>query len=407
MLKQEYSSKNLSKIIRHKHVFMWNMWHNNSEKNRVLQEYAEKINESEQLLGEIIVQKFNGKNTYRPQMVEDFLMLKLTNYFIKRIYKVSQVDRKTIIKQIRTILLDGSPYKLLKLDITDFYESIALEKMIDKLKEDMLLGGKGITILESLRDKIQTLPLQYRTFGLPRGIDISATLSELFMTKLDDAIKRLDGVFFYARYVDDIIIIHTTDEKLLGEKCSSIISTYDLTINTAKRQSIIFQPHNNDKQEFDFLGYRFRIESTGDDAKEKKIIIDIADKKINKLKKRIARAFIAYLKDRDFPMLKRRLRFLSGVVRLQASSQGVLRAGNALNYSELTSSTSLRLLDGYIRTLLSRNKSRLEKLLSPLFSETQKDELLKISFLKGYENHLAMNYSRNQASKIKKTWNIS
>ncbi len=44
MLKQEYSSKNLSKIIRHKHVFSWNMWHNNSEKNRILQEYADEIN---------------------------------------------------------------------------------------------------------------------------------------------------------------------------------------------------------------------------------------------------------------------------------------------------------------------------------------------------------------------------
>ena len=116
MLKQEYSSKNLSKIIRHKHVFSWNMWHNNSEKNRILQEYADEINQNDYLTGEIIVQMFNGKNTYRPELAVDFLKLKLTNYFIKRIYKVSQADRRKIIKQIKIMLSDGSPYKLLKLD---------------------------------------------------------------------------------------------------------------------------------------------------------------------------------------------------------------------------------------------------------------------------------------------------
>lgn len=153
MLKQEYSVKNLSKIIRHKHIVSRNMWSNNSEKARVLKDFADKINESDRLSGEIIVQSFNGKNTYRPKLPEDFLKLKLTNYFIKRIYKISQADRRMIIRQIKTILEDGSPYGLLKLDISNFYESINFKKMIDRLKEDMYLCNKGIAILESLSKK--------------------------------------------------------------------------------------------------------------------------------------------------------------------------------------------------------------------------------------------------------------
>ena len=96
----------------------------------MLKDFADKINESDRLSGEIIVQSFNGKNTYRPKLPEDFLKLKLTNYFIKRIYKISQADRRMIIRQIKTILEDGSPYGLLKLDISNFYESINFKKMI-------------------------------------------------------------------------------------------------------------------------------------------------------------------------------------------------------------------------------------------------------------------------------------
>ena len=80
--------------------------------------------------------------------------------------------------------------------------------MIDRLKEDMYLCNKGIKILESLADKMGSLPPQHSADGLPRGIDISATLSELFMADLDSEIKKIDGIFFYARYVDDIIVIY-------------------------------------------------------------------------------------------------------------------------------------------------------------------------------------------------------
>ena len=404
MLKQEYSSKNLSKIIRHKHVFSWNMWHNNSEKNRILQKYADEINQNDYLTGEIIVQMFNGKNTYRPELAVDFLKLKLTNYFIKRIYKVSQADRRKIIKQIKIMLSDGSPYKLLKLDISDFYESIPLSTMINRLKDDMLLCGKGLNFLESLQNKIQNLPEKYRIDGLPRGIDVSATLSELFMLAIDREIKKIPEVFFYARYVDDIIIMHSSVQDVLIGQCKEIILRNNLKINESKMEIISFEEDNVSKRTFDFLGYRFSIMPKSDDRMGKKIEVDIAEKKINKLKKRIVHSFISYVKDNDLGLLKCRLRFLTGVVRLQKSTQGTLCAGNAFNYSELTSCKTLHILDGFVRNLLLRNTSRLEKLVFSKLSATQKNDLLKISFAKGYESRLTMNYTRNQAKKIRNAW---
>ena len=43
--------------------------------------------------------------------------------------------------------------------------------------------------------------------GIPRGIGISAYLSELYMRDIDIKIKSLEDVIYYARYVDDIIVI--------------------------------------------------------------------------------------------------------------------------------------------------------------------------------------------------------
>ena len=178
----------------------------------------------------------------------------------------------------------------------------------------------------------------------------------------------------------------------------------NLKINESKMEIISFEEDNVSKRTFDFLGYRFSIMPKSDDRMGKKIEVDIAEKKINKLKKRIVHSFISYVKDNDLGLLKCRLRFLTGVVRLQKSTQGTLCAGNAFNYSELTSCKTLRILDGFVRNLLLRNTSRLEKLVFSKLSETQKNDLLKISFAKGYESRLTMNYTRNQAKKIRNAW---
>lgn len=247
------------------------------------------------------------------------------------------------------------------------------------------------------------LPSQYKTNGLPRGIDISSTLSELFMSELDSEIKKIDGIFFYARYVDDIIIIYNADTKLLENECSKIISSHNLMINSNKKKDFCFDEHCGTQCDFDFLGYNFKITSR---RKEKHVKISIAKNKINKQKSRIAHALVAYSKDHDFALLKRRLRFLSGVVHLQSDNRGVLSAGNAFNYSELTDDTSLQELDNYVHRILCENCTRIGRLFEN-DSTITKDairQLLKISFRAGYRDRLVMNYSRLQAKEIKKAW---
>ena len=55
-------------------------------------------------------------------------------------------------------------------------------------------------LLEKIFNKVQ------QPNGLPRGLNISATLAELYMKDFDHNIVTTDGVFYYSRFVDDIII---------------------------------------------------------------------------------------------------------------------------------------------------------------------------------------------------------
>ncbi|HBV4973744.1 TPA: hypothetical protein MDZ92_005595 [Klebsiella pneumoniae] len=44
--------------------------------------------------------------------------------------------------------------------------------------------------------------------GLPRGISLSATLAELCLQEIDSFFLKEKDVFYYSRFVDDILIIH-------------------------------------------------------------------------------------------------------------------------------------------------------------------------------------------------------
>lgn len=400
MLKQTYTPDNLAKVIRKRHIVRWDMWKNNSEKNSFLKSRASAISQSMEIAETIEIQKINGKIAYLPSIVDDFLKIKLTDYFIRRIYKVVQADRRKIVRQLQTILADGSPYCVLRMDIADFYESIPLFQIIEKIKGDMYLSHEGIAILQSLGKKLSSLSTQ-KTFGLPRGMEISATLSEIFMQEVDELIKKLNGVFFYARYVDDIIIVHNVPADALIKKVKEIIEAKGLKENEKKRDSITIRKDETSVHDLTYLGYQFVIK---EQKYSNEVSLKIASDKINKQKRRIANAFIHYSHDLNFPMLKRRLRFLSGLVLLNKDTRGRLYAGNAFNYSEVTSSSSLKVLDGYIYAILYKKSNRLGSLVYSLLSPNQKEELLKISFHKSHEQKFLMHYSKKQSEKIKKAW---
>jgi len=121
------------------------------------------------------------------------------------LYKVKQSSRYDVLCQLKSILQSSFPKYVIRTDIRDFYESISNEKLLNKIDRDALLTlpSRNVTrqILRDYRD------LSHSSAGVPRGIGISAYLSELYIRQFDDAVKAHDDLTFFARYVDDIVLV--------------------------------------------------------------------------------------------------------------------------------------------------------------------------------------------------------
>ncbi|NKC48016.1 hypothetical protein HED54_04565 [Ochrobactrum anthropi ATCC 49188] len=102
--------------------------------------------------------------------------------------------------------------------------------------------------------------------GLPTGISLSATLSELYLRNFDRGIKALPWVRYFARYVDDIIIIaepRTTAQLMESALISGLPD--GLALNSGKDKRY-FRKLERDfggagpEADFDYLGYRFKVD---------------------------------------------------------------------------------------------------------------------------------------------------
>lgn len=89
--------------------------------------------------------------------------------------------------------------------------------------------------------------------GLPIGNLTSQLFSNVYLSAFDNRMKREEGLRYYGRYVDDIIIVHSDCHYLaqLSERMERVLKTdYGLTMHPRKR---LLQRAN---QGFDFLGMR-------------------------------------------------------------------------------------------------------------------------------------------------------
>lgn len=338
------------------------------------------------------------------KLSDDFILRKINDNICK-VYAIHQADRYKIVKVIHNILESEKPCYILKTDIKDFYESIKPNDIIKIINASSLLSfDTKFTLEQFFEHKIIK-----NSGGLPRGINISASLSELFMKKFDKEVKKIESIFFYARYVDDIIIFST--EKIEPKEIQKILNSSQplasetkLLLNQDKTELYEISPElTNTMYEFNFLGYHFKNDP------EKAAIISITHKKVNKIKFKIIKSLIDYNKTNDFLLLKKRIIFLKANYPIKKSSQkisanerqGSLHGGLAYNYPLINSFDELRELDNFFHYVLYSGKFyRLNKNLSG----EQKYKLIKIKFYHGYHRRVLRKFSLNCLDKITKCW---
>lgn len=261
----------------------------------------------------------------------------------------------------------------------------------------MILGFKGIRILESLsaRSELCGVP------GLPRGICVSATLSEKAGRAIDHHARNMDGVYFSARYVDDIITLSEAGKStVVSDQLESHLSSLGFSVNHDKAVTVSLQA----EPVFSYLGYEFEVRNRSRGRRD--VRVRISPSKLVKQKTRICRAFVQYSRDGSFESLMARLRYLAGNQQISKTDNGLLMSGNAYNYREVTDPSCLDTLDSLVRSLCI-GRGRLGRLVAPKLSRTQVAALRRVSFRNAFEQRLQVRFTRSRATRMKEALRVA
>lgn len=215
-------------------------------------------------------------------------------------YGLSIPSRDEIIKQLIAFLTDGDleRYKrepvdllIIKTDIKNFFPSINNHNLYKKLIKSNILHTDTLS-------KLKPIFFSKKIRGIPLGLPISNSLAEIYLEDFKDLIFKNVRPDFYARYVDDIIIIKyipkRSNPKILEEEYShkliDIFNTTNIEINHNKTTYKIVD-HTNFKNEitFIFLGYEFIIQKYS-------LKVSISKNKIIKIENTLKDHFYMYRK---------------------------------------------------------------------------------------------------------------
>lgn len=324
---------------------------------------------------------------------EYYFTMKQLQSNLSRLFIVKQANRFEIVNQVKVLLNDGFPKYVIRTDIDDFYENIPHKPLLEKINGNNLMTSFSRKILIQILNKYKELSGSDK--GIPRGIGISAKLAELYMRDIDKDIMSLKGISYYARYVDDIIIIFTPisigQRRNYLNEVKKVVARFKLKLNDTKTYRFNLQ---NSKQEYklDYLGYKI---SFGNGTLKTRL----TDKKIIKYKNRIDLAFNHYLnlskvnKKEARKLFIKRIRFLTGNTRLKNNKENIL-VGIYYSNCQLTEKEDLISLDDYLRTKIN-NTITIDKLQA---------RLKKYNFKEGFEVKRFSPFKTYELQQIMKIW---
>lgn len=364
----------------------------------------------------IATKLFNGKKIYTvDDNVETYFAMKQLQYNFYKLYGVKQANRYEIVNQVKNLLNDRFPKFIIKTDIKGFYENIPNSEIIEKLNADNLLSPTSKKFIKQILRDYEKLAIVQKGKGIPRGIGISAYLAEYYMRRIDKYIIDLDDVVYYARYVDDILIIfipkysNTTNNYF--EIVKEIVETkYHLTLNNKKTDRINLVNNDNtiqingegkpSPQRLNYLGYSFELLNNSKKQNIPNIEIYLTPNKINRYKTKIKNSFDIYKRYKDknkaYRHLKNRIKFLTGNTRLINNKSNVL-VGIYFSNTLLTKPDTLKELDKYLIWYINRYVKKI----------AHKKVLLNYSFFKGFteKENKFYKFDKYQLKQIVEIWN--
>lgn len=325
------------------------------------------------------------------QDAESFFAVKQLQRNLKKIYKIKQSSRYSILSNLKNILNDSFPKLIYRVDLKGFYESIPSNEVIKKIQNDYLLTAFSKKLIKNILFEYQKVSGNSK--GVPRGIGISAYLSELYMKELDDKIRKRSDVAFYARYVDDIIVVifpKPNDDiySSIGE-LEDQLNNLGLSLNNEKTQTEeLLNPKN---VKIDYLGYKVLINSG-------KVTITLSNNRMEKYKKRISLVFDDYFakskknEKKARKIIIKRLRFLTTNTRLLNNKKNVL-VGIYFSNSLVNEVNCFDALDRFLKYKIQSIKN-----------DILKARLNEMSFLRGFNEKTFTKFNICDLKEIVNVW---
>ncbi|RQH08685.1 antiviral reverse transcriptase Drt3a [Bradyrhizobium sp. RP6] len=339
------------------------------------------------------------------------VVLRALNKLIRQATQIRPSDRDTIIRRLTTVLQEGVPHRLYKFDIKAFFESVDTKRLFEQVANIPTLPRNATLVLLNYLNELNSRGI----IGLPRGVPLSATLSEFALQRFDRELSLLPEIYFHARYVDDIVIVTSAREnpREFARKIRRLLTPLGLELNHQKTKTIEIpvQLKSDGKAilgRFDYLGYAFAVhESTrnGDNRLFRDVKVTIADTKIARLKARLCCSIAVFLRDGDVGKLERRLQLLTGNYNVRDFVKNRSRnTGLYCNYRRVNSLAALTQLDAFLRSILVGNRSRLSKRLAAKISLDVRKSFLKFSFERSFRQRTFYNFSTAELSDLRRCW---
>lgn len=343
------------------------------------------------------------------------LLVRATTRYIAQRFRITVPNRDRVVKSVIEAMSDGSPFHVIRRDITSFYENIPTTAVRERLLFDTAIPKQ---VRRHLRAYFSLVGNENK--GLARGIGLSTILAEFAMEGFDKAVREIAGVYRYFRYSDDILVFCTGDHAHVGREIDKLIPS-TMTFNASKCLERSFdQSQDKDAiRSFDYLGYKFSAPVNSPRKNRPRLCnVSIADKKIKKLKTRIVLSMKHYSPSEQHLLLYR-LRYLSGnhkVVRVPGYFElkgNFTRSGIYFNYKRCglhegsnhtnTTRSELKELDWFYHNLLTSPSSRYSSIIQSL-PPALAEQIRNISFERGYSMRLQARVPSGMAGRVKAAW---
>ncbi|RII97892.1 MULTISPECIES: antiviral reverse transcriptase Drt3a [Clavibacter] len=341
-----------------------------------------------------VSRQLKGRQLYKTgDTAEAFFVDKQLQYILRKLLRNRSDSRQAAVAGLIQTLGNHMPKLVVRTDIHSFYDSIdhdILRKLIDRQP----LTPTIKTLLHAFLREMSTLT--GRDTGIPAGVGLSATLAELYVQDLDETLRKLPRVLYYARYVDDIVLVfgETYYNELdasrqlglidAGLTSISLMRSSDKT-HCSSMQSIQVLPR------FDFLGYEISYSGS--------IKVRLSHVRKQTLHDRVKSTFDVWDReptpsDGAQKRLADRVRFITSNTRLANNKRNAM-IGVYFSNPHLTDLDQLRGLDRYLQRRLDT-----ARISAPL-----KDKLMQCSFEQGYKTREMRRWTQFETDRIKRAWN--